>query len=165
MLLEHFNNAEPSELMELLIPCIDIARWAQEIIDARPYESLDGLTAQAQAAASPFTEPEIESALAHHPRIGERAAGTSVEATLSRKEQSAVDPADTELAQALAAGNKEYDDKFGHVFLIRAAGKSPQEILASLHQRLNNQPSEEQKIVAQQLREIAVLRLQGAVSA
>ena len=62
------------------------------------------------------------------------------------------------------AGNREYEEKFGRVFLIRAAGRTAPEILQALNSRLANTPAEEDTIVAQQLREIAVLRLEGLIT-
>ena len=165
MLLEHFNDAEPAELVAVLRPCIDIERWGREIIAARPFADLGELLNCASSAADPFTADEVASAMAHHPRIGERAAGSSAEASLSRKEQSAVDPTDSAIVTALAEGNRAYEAKFDQVFLIRAAGRTPQEIIDTLHQRMNNTAAEENLIVAQQLREIAVLRLEGVMSA
>lgn len=164
MLLEQFNNADPAELITVLRPCVDIERWAQEIIDARPFVNLDELLDCARTVANPFTEEEVASAMAHHPRIGERAAGGSTEAALSRQEQSGVDQTDSEIMSALTAANRTYEAKFDQVFLIRAAGRSPQEVIAALHERLGNSADEEALIVAQQLREIAVLRLKGVVS-
>ena len=76
----------------------------------------------ARDAAAPFTAEEVASALAHHPRIGERLAGSGQEAALSAAEQSGIDPADSARAAALMAGNRAYEEKFGQVFLIRAAG-------------------------------------------
>lgn len=165
MQLEYFNDAEPEALKAMLRPCIDIERWVQEIVAARPFTSLGELLITAQNAASPFTDAELVSAMAHHPRIGERAAGTSTEASLSREEQSAVDPADSAVITALADGNRAYEAKFNQVFLIRAAGRRPAEIVETLHQRMNNTAEEENLIVAAQLREIAVLRLEGVMSA
>jgi 2-oxo-4-hydroxy-4-carboxy-5-ureidoimidazoline decarboxylase len=83
---------------------------------------------------------------------------------MSRSEQAGVDPSDNGTAAALAAGNRAYEEKFGRVFLIRAAGRTATEILAALSTRLTHSPAEEDRIVAQQLREIAVLRLQGVIS-
>jgi 2-oxo-4-hydroxy-4-carboxy-5-ureidoimidazoline decarboxylase len=83
---------------------------------------------------------------------------------MSRSEQSGVDPSDNGTAAALAAGNRAYEEKFGRVFLIRAAGLTAPEILAALHTRLSNPPAEEDAIVARQLREIALLRLEGVIS-
>jgi 2-oxo-4-hydroxy-4-carboxy-5-ureidoimidazoline decarboxylase len=102
--------------------------------------------------------------MAHHPRIGERPTAAGTEAFMSRSEQAGVDPADAAVADALARGNREYEEKFGRVFLIRAAGRSAQDILAALDQRPTNSAEEEDRIVAQQLREIAVLRLEGVIS-
>ena len=83
---------------------------------------------------------------------------------MSRSEQAGVDPADSALTEALARGNRDYEDKFGRVFLIRAAGRTAPEILRVLNERLTNTPAEEDTIVAQQLREIAVLRLEGLIT-
>ena len=69
------------------------------------------------------------------------------------------------VAAAIAEGNRSYEQKFGHVFLIRAAGRSREEILAALHTRLAHTPEEEQLVIGQQLREIAVLRLEGLIGA
>lgn len=164
MLLQQFNEADRAQLDATLRPCVDNQRWIDEIAAARPFTTLNQLFSQALNAANPFTPSEVAAAMAHHPRIGERAAGNSAEAALSRKEQSAVDPANQALAQALADGNRAYEEKFGQVFLIRAAGRTPQEILAVLQKRLGNTPDQEAPIVAQQLREIAVLRLKGVMS-
>ncbi|ALE04744.1 OHCU decarboxylase (plasmid) [Arthrobacter sp. ERGS1:01] len=163
MLLQQFNEASRAQLDEILRPCIDIQRWIDAMLDSRPFPDLSQLFSQAWAAAVPFTAEEIAAAMAHHPRIGERPAGNSAEAEHSRREQSGVDPADRELARALAEGNRAYEEKFGQVFLIRAAGRTPQEILAALQRRLINTPEQEAPIVAQHLREIAVLRLQGVL--
>lgn len=165
MLLQQFNDADRAQLDATLRPCVDNQRWIDAIAAARPFPTLNELFSHALKAADPFTDREVAAAMAHHPRIGERAAGNSAEATLSRKEQSGVDPANQELAKALAEGNRAYEEKFGQVFLIRAAGRSPQEILAALDRRLANTPDQETPIIAQQLREIAVLRLKGVMSA
>lgn len=64
----------------------------------------------------------------------------------------------------IAAGNAEYERRFGRVFLIRAAGRAPEEMLAELERRLANDPADEWREAAAQLGEIAVLRLRGAVT-
>jgi 2-oxo-4-hydroxy-4-carboxy-5-ureidoimidazoline decarboxylase len=165
MLLEDFNAASRSELGAVLSPCLDVQRWAGEIIAARPFNDVASLLDCARTAAEPFTDQEVEQAMVHHPRIGERAVGASAEASLSRQEQSAVDPTDSAIVTALAEGNRAYEAKFDQVFLIRAAGRTPQEIIDTLHQRMENTAAEENRIIAQQLREIAVLRLEGVMSA
>ncbi len=164
MKLAEFNTADPALAAETLRPCIDVQRWVDTVAAARPFPSKDALLAFATEAANPFTPAEVESAMAHHPRIGERPTAATTEASMSRSEQAGVDPADNALAAALARGNKDYEAKFGRVFLIRAAGRTATDILESLNQRLGNTPAEEDSIVAQQLREIAVLRLEGLIT-
>jgi len=165
MLLEQFNLAERGDAVTALRPCIDVTRWCEDIVDRRPFDSVDSLVAEAAQAADPFTTEEIDSALAHHPRIGERAGGDSREATMSRSEQAGVDPSDADVQQALRDGNLAYEERFGRVFLIRAAGRSAGEILSSLRERLQHDPASEERIIAGQLREIALLRLRGTITA
>ena len=161
MSLDEFNRADREAAIASLRPCVDITRWCEELADGRPYDSVEAVVARAEVAAAPFTVDEVDAALAHHPRIGERPRGEHAEAAMSRAEQAGVDPNDAAIAAALAEGNRAYEQRFGRVFLIRAAGRSASEILAALTQRLGNTPAEEQLVVAEQLREIAVLRLKG----
>jgi 2-oxo-4-hydroxy-4-carboxy-5-ureidoimidazoline decarboxylase len=170
MELTRFNSAGREDILRALRPCLNIDRWVEQLADARPFPSKDALLRLAGEAAEPFTPQEIRQALAHHPRIGNppqaaaRAADLSQSEALSRSEQGGVDVDDDELAAALAQGNREYEKKFGRIFLIRAAGRTGLEILAALRERLNHTPEEEDLIVARQLREIAVLRLEGVMT-
>ncbi|PFG30705.1 2-oxo-4-hydroxy-4-carboxy-5-ureidoimidazoline decarboxylase [Paramicrobacterium agarici] len=164
MQLEQFNQLSDDDALDVLRPCLDIERWGRAISVERPFASRAQLIAFATEAASPFTEAELERALSHHPRIGERAEGEGAEASMSRSEQAGVDTSDA-TAHALAEGNKAYEARFDRVFLIRAAGRSSEEILAALTARLGHTAEEEQAIVDHQLREIAALRLEGVVSA
>ncbi|GAA5155114.1 2-oxo-4-hydroxy-4-carboxy-5-ureidoimidazoline decarboxylase [Microbacterium pseudoresistens] len=164
MLLEEFNGADRLEAIAALRPCVDVTRWCEHLVDHRPYDSIEALEAEAAEAAAPFTQAEVEAALAHHPRIGERAQGESREASLSRSEQAGLAP-DASVQDALRDGNRAYEDRFGRVFLIRAAGRTSEEILAALQERLRNDDDTEERIVAEQLRQIALLRLKGAVVA
>ncbi|RJT97416.1 2-oxo-4-hydroxy-4-carboxy-5-ureidoimidazoline decarboxylase [Arthrobacter frigidicola] len=163
MRLVDFNAAPATDAAELLRPCLDIPRWIDEIVRARPFESFSALTSFAAAAAPDLSVDELDGALAHHPRIGERPAGDSTEAGLSRQEQSGVDGSG-DTADRIAAGNRAYEQKFGRVFLIRAAGRSAQDILTNLQKRLGHTPDEELPVIAGQLREIALLRLKGTVT-
>ena len=165
MLLEDFNRADRDGALAILRPCVDVTRWCEHIVDRRPYCSVEELAAAAADAADPFTSDEITAALAHHPRIGERAGGTSREAAMSRTEQSGLDPGDRAVQDALAEGNLAYEQRFGRVFLIRAAGRDAHEILSSLRERLRHDDATEDRVVAEQLREIALLRLRATVTA
>ena len=164
MKLTAFNSLNRTQAAEVVRPALDIPRWVEAVVDARPYAHHDALLSTARTAAKPFGAEEIERALSHHPRIGERAEGDHAEAGLSRAEQSAVDPTDTDVQQRLREGNLAYEERFGQVFLIRAAGRSPEEILDQLSARMDNDPGTEQAVVADQLRQIALLRLEGLVT-
>lgn len=147
----------PENAAAVVRPCADIPAWIDEIVAARPYGDLGELIDVADVAAQGWSEDEVDDALAQHPRIGERAAGDTEEAALSRNEQ----PSITSDAAAIRSGNEAYEKRFGRVFLIRAAGRSSSEVLDQLTARLDNDPEAETAVVAGQLREIALLRLEG----
>ncbi|MDQ2782425.1 MAG: 2-oxo-4-hydroxy-4-carboxy-5-ureidoimidazoline decarboxylase [Actinomycetota bacterium] len=157
-----FDALRSEEAKTLLGTCLDVPRWVAVIESGRPYASWPALRAAATTAADSLTEEEVETALARHPRIGERA-GAGHDAAHSEREQSAVDPQDREVAARLEAGNSAYEDRFGRVFLIRAAGRSAQQILAELDRRLSSSVEQEQAETVTQLREIALLRLESVV--
>ena len=164
MTLEQFNLLDREQARDVVRPCVDIARWVDGVVDARPYSTVEELLTVARETASPWTIAEIDGALARHPRIGERVRGAHPEASLSRLEQAGIDPGDARVAEALAAGNRAYEERFGRVFLIRAANRTPGEILAALQARMAHSPEQEIPVVAGQLREIAVLRLEGLLT-
>lgn len=152
-----FNALPAAEATRQLLTCLAVPRWAQEVADGRPYADLAALTARAEAAAARLSDGELTTALARHPRIGERA-DAGHDAAFSAREQAGVDPHD-EIGARISAGNVDYERRFGRVFLIRAAGRSAPEILAELSRRLGNDETTERAETVTQLREIAVLRL------
>jgi 2-oxo-4-hydroxy-4-carboxy-5-ureidoimidazoline decarboxylase len=124
MSLEDFNVLPASSADQWLAGCLPVPRWVAAVRDGRPYAAWPDLEATAAAAAAHLDDDELEAALAGHPRIGERAAGPHHNADASAHEQAGVDPADAEVARALAEGNAAYEERFDRVFLIRAAGRS-----------------------------------------
>lgn len=164
MTLESFNQCDAPAAADLIRPCADIDRWVHTLVADRPYTSVEEALALADREARSWTPAEVDAALAHHPRIGERASGASTEASMSRSEQAGVG-VDDETSQALLEGNREYEERFGRVFLIRAAGRTAPEILSELRRRLGNDADAEATEVVQQLREIALLRLEGTLRA
>lgn len=161
--VQSFNALSPAEAERVVRPCLDVQRWVGEVVNGRPYDSVEELLNRAEQSGGQVTTTEVDRALAHHPRIGERAEGSTAEATLSRDEQAGLGIDDAVQAQ-LAEGNAEYEQQFDQVFLIRAAGRSSQEILSELRRRLNNSPEQEAAETAAQLNQIALLRLEGLFS-
>ena len=128
--------------------------------DGWPYPDVESMLAASDRAVEHLGLDDLGQALAAHPRIGERADGSSTEATWSRHEQASVADADTEVQKALHDGNLAYEKRFGHVFLISASGRSAPEMLAALRERLGNDPDTEEKVVTEELRKITRLRLE-----
>ncbi|KAA1422533.1 2-oxo-4-hydroxy-4-carboxy-5-ureidoimidazoline decarboxylase [Mumia zhuanghuii] len=158
------NTVPPAELAAALTACADVPRWVDTVVAARPFASTEQLLAYADAAARSWNDAEVDRALARHPRIGERSRRPAAEAAMSAREQSGV-PADDDVAARLRAGNAAYEERFDRVFLVRAAGRDAEEILALLETRLGNDDDTEREVVKGQLREIAMLRLQSLVAA
>lgn len=159
MEIEEFDALPAHEADAIARVWADVPGWVDAIVAGRPYASVDALAAYAGALAAQWSPADLDAALAHHPRIGERAHGSSAEAAASRREQAAVAHAGDEVTAALAAGNAAYEARFGRVFLIRAAGRAPSELLAHLERRLRNDPATETLEATRQLAEIAMLRL------
>jgi 2-oxo-4-hydroxy-4-carboxy-5-ureidoimidazoline decarboxylase len=155
------DRMEAAEAGSMLRTCADIPRWVDALVAERPYGDLERLLARADELAADWTGDEVLQALADHPRIGERHQGAAAAARLSAREQAGVDPADTEVQARLLAGNRAYEERFGWIFLVRAAGRSATEMLAELDRRLANDPATELEETGGQLREIAALRLRG----
>lgn len=161
--LNHFNQLSGTEAASLLTPCVAVPGWAGSLAAGRPWRSREELLNTARQLMASWGEAELTQALSAHPRIGEKPTGEQAHAALSRQEQGNVDDRDAQLAQALKAGNARYEARFGRVFLIRAKGRSGEEILAALSRRLQNSERDEVQEALAQLREITLLRLEGVI--
>ena len=141
----------------MLLGCLSVPRWADVVLAGQPYDDRDALIAAADAAARALTDEELDQALSGHPRIGERGGAPS---------RSGSSPASTptrgDTAARLKAGNAAYEERFGRVFLIRAAGRDAEEILSQLERRLRNDDATERAETVDNLRQIALLRLEAA---
>ena len=148
--LASFNAAATEDAVAVMMSCCSSKRFAAAMAAGRPYPDLAAAGAAVTAAFESLDWADVLEAIAGHPRIGDRAKGQSA------AEQSGV--ADSSRA-ALADGNREYEEHFGHVFLICATGLSGEEMLAALRERLGNDPDTERKVAATELRKITVLRV------
>ena len=141
---------------------LGVERWVTDLTAASPFDSLEALLATAHTAATPLSQQEIDEAISHHPRIGEKPKGEGTAQDFSRREQG--DDGDAETNAAIAQGNADYEARFGRIFIIRAAGRSRAEILGELERRLDLPADEEISVVGEQLRDIALLRLEKLYS-
>ncbi|MCX8959241.1 2-oxo-4-hydroxy-4-carboxy-5-ureidoimidazoline decarboxylase [Erwinia psidii] len=159
MKLQQFNQASAAEARTLIAHCVALEDWITALVAQRPYHTVERLLQRSDALARQWEGAVLSQALSAHPRIGERGQGRGKEVQLSAGEQSGVNADDDRLKQALHVGNIAYERRFGRVFLIRAKGRSGEEILAELHRRLDNDAQQEQQEALAQLREITLLRL------
>jgi 2-oxo-4-hydroxy-4-carboxy-5-ureidoimidazoline decarboxylase len=162
--LERFNTAPAERAAELLRACNAAPSFAAAVAAGRPYPDAGALVARAEQVSRALPWNEVTQALAAHPRIGERVAGSSAEAAASQAEQRGMGAADAELRAAMVEGNRAYEARFDQVFLIRAAGRSAAEMLAELRRRLGNSAEEERAEVVEQLAQISALRVRGLLS-
>ena len=160
------DRASAATATSLLRPACASARWIGRLVSGRPYGTLDALVAASDAAIAALGWPDIEQALAAHPRIGDRAepkgARAGTEAAWSRQEQSGAQGAPADVLAGLRAGNAAYEERFGHVFLICATGMSAASMLATLQARLGHDPAIEREVVRAELTKIVRLRLAKA---
>jgi 2-oxo-4-hydroxy-4-carboxy-5-ureidoimidazoline decarboxylase len=137
-----------------LTACLAVPRWVRTVLDGRPYRTAEDLFGVAERAAATLTAEEVELALADHPRIGDKTGSAT-----SRAEQSGVDNADEFLA-----ANRAYEQRFGRIYLVCAAGRSGAELLADLRSRLANDPDTEFAVTVRELGKIALLRLAKVIA-
>ncbi|MDL4771850.1 MULTISPECIES: 2-oxo-4-hydroxy-4-carboxy-5-ureidoimidazoline decarboxylase [Thermomonosporaceae] len=153
-------NGLPARDMESeLLSCCASRRWAAAVTEARPYAGPAAVRSAAALALADLDWDDVAEALAAHPRIGDRVAGGDRESAWSRGEQAGVEEAAAGVRAALVDGNRAYEERFGHVFLICATGLSAPEMLAALTGRLRHGPAEERAAVRAELAKIVDLRL------
>jgi OHCU decarboxylase len=129
----------------------------------RPFGTLARVLNEAEEIWWSLGPDDWREAFDHHPRIGEQASAAPqgvVAKTWSADEQHGAATAGEDTRQALAEGNREYERRFGHIYLVCATGKSAQEMLALLRQRLRNDPATELRVAAREQAKITRLRLE-----
>jgi OHCU decarboxylase len=162
-------NALPADQAEAeLRTCCGSRAWARRMADARPFRDEAALYDAADAVWWALDEADWLEAFRSHPRIGERkaqAAQTGREQAWSAGEQSGMDAAAETVQQALADGNRAYEARFGHIYIVCASGRSAEEMLAILTARLANDPRTELRAAAEEQRKITRIRLEKLLAA
>lgn len=163
--LTQLNQATAVDAEGWLRPCCASRRWLDEIIRMRPYDDRSTLREHSDTVLAALPWEDLREAIDAHPRIGERAQGADTEAGWSRDEQAAAATDDERIHAELVAGNQQYEERFGYVFLICATGLSASDILDALRQRLANAPEDEHIVVREELTRIVGLRIDKLVIA
>ena len=165
--LGRLNLLSPGEAENELLKCCGSRSWAQRLINERPFKSLDDLLAKADRIWWSLGPDDWLEAFRSHPKIGEKKAEhqTSPEAQhWSEQEQSGTRGGAQETMRLLAELNDQYEAKFGYIFIICASGKSSDEMLARLRERLKNDPQKELPVAAREQALITQLRLRKLVA-
>ena len=159
MTLAALNAMDDLSAMRALAQCCGSRRWTAAMNARRPFTDPEALFRAAEETWWSLEGADWLEAFAHHPRIGERAGGWA------GQEQAGTQGAPTTTMRELASLNREYERKFGHVFLIFATGKSADEMLAELRRRLALDPRAEMKNAAAEQAKITRLRLEKLLDA
>jgi 2-oxo-4-hydroxy-4-carboxy-5-ureidoimidazoline decarboxylase len=151
------NGLPEEEARRQLLACCSAGRWVDGVAAGRPFPSLTALIELSNKVVAGLAVADLRAALDGHPRIGDQTADR--EADWSRREQAGVAGADEAVRRGLAEGNAAYERRFGHIYLVCAAGRTGAELLAVLRARLGNDPETEWGVVRAELGKINALRL------
>ena len=158
-----FDALPDHEAAMLLQTCCGASAWVEGMTVRRPFGTLSVLLQAADELWWSLTPDDWREAFDHHPRIGEQAAAaprTERAKAWSSEEQHGASAASAQARHALAEGNREYEHRFGHIYLVSATGRSADELLGMLRMRLTNDPATELRVAAGEQAKITRLRLE-----
>jgi 2-oxo-4-hydroxy-4-carboxy-5-ureidoimidazoline decarboxylase len=156
------NAMDPTAARARMLECCGSGRWAQRMADGRPYRDREALFSAATSEWSRLTEPDFLEAFGAHPKIGDL---DSLRSRFSADawaggEQAGAAGAPGEILERLAEGNREYEERFGFIFIVCATGKAAAEMLSLLEARLPNTRAREVSEAAEQQALITRIRLE-----
>ena len=166
--LARWNSLHAEAAAREVLPCCGSRAWAQGLAARRPFANAEQMLEESDWVWAGLAQADWCEAFDSHPRIGQehaRAATAESLAWSSEEQRAAVKEDAAKLA--LADGNRQYEERFGRIFIVCAAGKSAAEILVNLNERMQNTVAEEMLEAAEQQRQITQLRLRrwlGATS-
>ncbi len=166
MNLEKINGWAEAVAFESFLRCCGSPRWSAAMAQARPFASESALRQTAESLWWGLGESDWLDAFAAHPRIGDleglRAKFASTAAWASH-EQAGVAGAGDDVLGDLAILNRQYEERFGFIFIVCATGKTAEEMLGLLRLRLPNDRRAEIKIAAGEQMKITHIRLERLV--
>lgn len=161
--IARLNTVSREEAERLLLGCCGSSNWARGMVERRPFRGISELQETADQVWWELGRADWLEAFSRHPKIGERAAAHSTSAQTRRwseEEQAGATGARQDVLATLAEANRAYEARFGYIFIVCATGKSGEEMLALLKDRLQNDPDKELRIAAEEQRRIMRLRLE-----
>jgi 2-oxo-4-hydroxy-4-carboxy-5-ureidoimidazoline decarboxylase len=161
--LLRLNELSPADAEAEFLKCCGSAKWARDLAAARPFAGRAELLGKCDEISAGLKTEDWLEAFRAHPKIGENSAAksqTTQEQGWSAQEQSGMQAASAELVSELANRNREYEARFGFIFIVCATGKSSGEMLAIINRRIHNDPQTELQVAVAEQRKITLLRLQ-----
>jgi 2-oxo-4-hydroxy-4-carboxy-5-ureidoimidazoline decarboxylase len=160
--LDQLNRLDDAAARAALERCCGAGRWVEYVCAARPFRDRAALSAASERAFAALERSDWLEAFAHHPKIGDVAslrAKYASTAAWAGEEQRGAAAASERMLEALADGNRSYEERFGYIFIVCATGKSAAEMLSLLRGRLPNPPERELRNAAEEQMKITRLRL------
>ncbi|MEU6127126.1 2-oxo-4-hydroxy-4-carboxy-5-ureidoimidazoline decarboxylase [Streptomyces sp. NPDC047123] len=153
--LTRFNALAESAATAALHEACASSAWGSKLLSRRPYATAEALFAASDAAMAELGAEDLAEAMAGHPPIGRPKPGDPT----SSREQRGMAGASEELKTEMLELNLAYQDKFGHVFLICATGRTGEQMRDAVKERIGNSPEQEREIVRAELGKINRIRL------
>ncbi len=156
MTISDFNNLTKEQAGEYLFACCSSQKFATLLMNHFPFDSEKKLVdAATNIWYNECNETDWRASFRHHPKIGDV---KSLREKFAGKEQAGVAIATNETIEALAKANTDYESKFGFIFIVCATGKSADEMLSLLNNRLKNSVEEELNIAMGEQQKISIIR-------
>jgi 2-oxo-4-hydroxy-4-carboxy-5-ureidoimidazoline decarboxylase len=162
MTLQELNQLDASSLQAEFFKCCGCTAWSKKLVQLMPFSSIQSLLTQSDEVWQTCNKQDALEAFSHHPKIGDLKSLEKKFASTKQwasGEQAGVDEASQQVLKQLADGNKQYEEKFGYIFIVCATGKSAIEMLEILNQRIPNSYDEELKIAMNEQNKITHIRL------
>ncbi|MFD7614201.1 2-oxo-4-hydroxy-4-carboxy-5-ureidoimidazoline decarboxylase [Streptomyces sp. NPDC059828] len=153
--LARFNTAADSAAAAELHEVCASATWGRSVLARRPYATVEALCSASDAAMAELTADDLAEAMAGHPPIGRPKPGDPT----SAREQRGMAGVSDELRAEMLELNLDYQEKFGHVFLICATGRTGEQMRDALRERIDHSSEQEREIVRTELGKINRIRL------
>ena len=160
--LAWLNSLTAEDAAKELLQCCGSRRWTEQMSSDRPYPTLEALLTHADRIWWALTPDDWLEAFRSHPKIGEKKASDKVSAQSSQwsgQEQAGVSSASQDTVDSLESLNRAYEQKFGFIFIICATGKTSEEMLEALQDRLQHDSDTELRLAATEQAKITELRL------
>jgi 2-oxo-4-hydroxy-4-carboxy-5-ureidoimidazoline decarboxylase len=160
--LTRWNNLPAGDAAQAVLDCCGSTTWARQLAARRPFADESSLMAASDEIWNGLQPSDWDEAFSRHPRIGEQKATASASAQAaawSSQEQQQAASDSEEIQAALARTSREYEARFGRIFIVCATGKSANEMLEILRRRMHNDSVTELRVSAEEQRKITNLRL------